>query len=75
MTNLATPEHDDDGVTKPEAGGRSGGGESGGGAYKDPDLVPPKPGPHTHGGQREIDYRGGGDKDDGDDNPNAVTGS
>ncbi len=66
----------DDGVSRPEAGGRSGGGESGGGAYDDPDLVEGQPdsgllGPD--GGQSNIAYRGPGDAEDGGDNPNATT--
>lgn len=64
-----------DGVSKPQGGGRAGGGESGGGAYKDPDMVEPDDNGHRRGGQTDIAYRGGGDAEDGDTNPNAVTDS
>jgi hypothetical protein len=62
-----------DGVSKPQGGGRGGGGESGGGPYKNPDMVEPGDKGHHHGGQTDIAYRGGGDAEDGDTNPNAVT--
>jgi hypothetical protein len=66
-----------DGVDKAEAGGRSGGGESGGGAYKDDQTSGDggQGGFMGHGGQSDIDYRGGGDKTDDNDNPNAPTDS
>ncbi|TPG18781.1 hypothetical protein EAH87_11990 [Sphingomonas koreensis] len=75
MTEQSDQPTADDGVSKPEAGGRTGGGESGGGALKDPDQVAPKRGPRGRGGQRENRYYGPGDADAGDDNPNAVSDS
>jgi len=62
-----------DGVSKAQGGGRAGGGESGGGPYKNPKLVKPDDKHHRHGGQTDIAYRGGGDAEDDDTNPNAVT--
>ncbi len=65
----------DDGVSKVDAGGRTGGGESGGGAYKDKDQVTGNPkaqGFMGHGGQSKIAYHGPGDKNDGGGNENAV---
>lgn len=65
----------DDGVSKTDAGGRTGGGESGGGAYKDKDQVTGNPkarGFMGHGGQSDIAYHGPGDKNDGGGNENAV---
>jgi hypothetical protein len=64
-----------DGVSNPKGGGRAGGGESGGGPYKDPDLVRATGDDHRHGGQTDIAYRGSGDAEDGNTNPNAVTDS
>lgn len=66
----------DDGVSKAEAGGRTGGGERGGGAYTDPDQVKGYP-DHgilgRHGGQSNIAYHGPGDVEGGGTNPNAPT--
>jgi len=64
----------DDGVSKPDGGGREGTGESGGGAYKIPEQVKGNRGTR-HGGQSNIDYHGPGDGADGGGNPNAVAGS
>ncbi len=58
--------------------GRSAGGESGGGAYPNPNKgrTPTSGGFMGHGGQTEMDYHGGGQAGtDGEDAPNAVTGS
>ena len=65
-----------DGVSSPNAGGRTGAGESGGGAYVEPDQVKGDPGPDIlggHGGQSNMGYHGPGDAQDGGENPNATT--
>jgi hypothetical protein len=73
MTEQAAKgEETQDGVGKPEGGGRKGGGESGGGAYKDPEQVKGNPDSDGHGGQSNIQYHGPGDAEDGSSNPNAV---
>lgn len=66
----ARPANDDE-FSAESASGRVGGGESGGGAFKDPSLVPTKPGSYD-GGQSQRKYSGTGDAGDDDDNPNAV---
>lgn len=74
----ADPDQDEpngDGVSKAQGGGRAGGGESGGGPYKNSNLVKPGDNHHRHGGQTDIAYRGSGDAEDDDTNPNAVTGT
>ena len=65
-----------DGVSEPNAGGRTGGGESGGGAYVDPEQVKgdtDQGGLGRHGGQSNMAYHGSGDAEDGGGNPNAPT--
>ena len=65
-----------DGVSEPEAGGRTGGGESGGGAYVDPEQVKGDEDlgiGSRHGGQSNMAYLGPGDAEVGGDNPNATT--
>lgn len=73
-THGGAPRHSD-GVSGPNAGGRTGGGESGGGAYVEPDLVKGEPNEGilgSHGGQSNMAYYGPGDAEDGGDNPNAT---
>jgi hypothetical protein len=65
-----------DGVSDPEAGGRTGAGESGGGAYVDPEQVKGDTNQSVlgaHGGQSNMAYHGPGDAEDGGGNPNATT--
>lgn len=64
----------DDGVATEDTGGRSEAGQSGGGAYPNPHTgKKPQGGVMGHGGQTDIDYRGGGDETAGGTDENAVT--
>lgn len=61
-----------DGVGTTDTHGKQGGGESQGGTYPNPQTGKDGKGGHTHGGQTDITYHGGGAPDG--EAPNAATG-